>query len=322
VIRAVLGLAVLAYVVRLVDLDALRTVTEPGHLAWTGFAMICLAANVYVAAWRWQVLLAALGVRERIAPLLRAIYVGAFYNLVLPGQLGGQAIKVMLVGRRSPALPAIVASVAMDQVVVIVALFGLAEVAAGTAPGISHRRDWLIGFGITLAAALALLVASVNPRLQAWLRHRARRSRWLVWLPEGLRRQTSTTWHALASYGDEPLLLGWTVVQAAIFMITLFGMALGLARGVGIELDSRDILFVLFLGLVAGVAPFTLAGLGTREAAFTAALAELGVDRRIGATFAVLWLLLNTLADAVGGVMQFWHPRQTGTLVRPEKRLR
>lgn len=308
----------LAYVVRLVDREALRTVTEPAHLAWAGFAIVCLAANVYVAAWRWQVLLGALGVRERIAPLLRAIYVGAFYNLVLPGQLGGQAIKVMLVGRRSPALPAIVASVAMDQVVVIVALFGLAEAAAATAPGIGHRRDWLIGFGITLLAAVALMIASVNPRLQEWLRVRARRSRRLLLLPSGFRHQTSTTWRALASYGDSPRLLVWTVIQGAIFMLTLFGMALGLARGVGIELDSRDILFVLFLGLVAGVAPFTLAGLGTREAAFTAALAELGVAREVGATFAVLWLLLNTLADAVGGAMQFWHPRQTGTLVRPE----
>ena len=318
--RALLGLAVLAVVVRLVDINALRRVAHPEHLAWAGFALLCLAANVYVAAWRWQVLLAALGVKERIAPLLRAIYVGAFYNLVLPGQLGGQAIKVMLVGRRSPALPAIVASVAMDQVVVIVALFGLAEFAAGTAPGISHRQAWLTGFGITLVAAIALMIASVNPRLQEWLRRRARRSRWLVWLPDGLRRQTSTTWQALTSYGDEPLLLGWTVIQAAIFMITLFGMALGLARAVGIDLDPRDILFVLFLGLVAGVAPFTLAGLGTREAAFTASLAELGVDREVAATFAVLWLLLNTLADAVGGAMQFWHPRQTGTLHRPEPR--
>ena len=26
---------------------------------------------------------------------------------------------------------------------------------------------------------------------------------------------------------------------------------------------------------------------------------------------------VNTLADGVGGLMQLWHPRQTGTLERP-----
>jgi uncharacterized membrane protein YbhN (UPF0104 family) len=75
--------------------------------------------------------------------------------------------------------------------------------------------------------------------------------------------------------------------------------------------------FVLTLGLVAGVAPFTLAGLGTREPAFIAALGAFGVDRSVGAAFAVLWLLLNSLADLMGAAMQFWHPRQTGTLRAP-----
>src|SRR5207302_5561185 len=94
-VRAAVGLGVLAYVISLVKLPAFRPLFDGDHALWALFALVCLAANVYIAAWRWQYLLLGLGVRERIAPLLRAIYVGAFYNLVLPGQLGGQAIKVM-----------------------------------------------------------------------------------------------------------------------------------------------------------------------------------------------------------------------------------
>jgi glycosyltransferase 2 family protein len=319
-IRAVIGLGVLAYVVSLVNLPAFRPVLEPKHVVWTVCALACLGANVYVAAWRWQLLLIALGVHERIAPLLRAIYVGAFYNLVLPGQLGGQAIKVMLVGRRSPALPAIVASVAMDQVLVIIALFLLAEVTTAFAPPVSHRTGWAIGFGIPLVLAVLLLLFSVNPRLQERLRARARRSRWLLWLPDGLRHQTGTTWRALTSYGHEPLLLLIAIGQAVLFLLTLGGMAFFLSSALGINLNPITMMFVLVLALVAGVAPFTLAGLGTREAVFTAALAQFGIARATGAAFAVLWLLLNSLADVVGGAMQLWHPRQTGTLERPGPR--
>ena len=306
--------------ISLVKLPAFRPLFDGDHALWALFALVCLAANVYIAAWRWQYLLLGLGVRERIAPLLRAIYVGAFYNLVLPGQLGGQAIKVMLVGRRSPALAAILASVAMDQVVVIVALFFLAVVTAASSPGIADRGGWMLGFGITLAVAVALLVFSVTPRLQGRLRGRARRSRWLLWLPDGLRRQTSTTWRALASYGRERVLLLVAAVQAVLFLLTLGGMAYGLCRALGIQLNPLTVLFVLVLALVAGVAPFTLAGLGTREAAFTAALATFGVPKASGAAFAVLWLILNSLADLVGGGMQSWHPRQTGTLESPRPR--
>jgi uncharacterized membrane protein YbhN (UPF0104 family) len=321
VLRAVLGLAVLGYVITLVQPDKFETLGRPRHLAWAGFALVCLAANCWVAAWRWQLLLKGLGVRERIAPLLRAVYVGAFYNLVLPGQLGGQAIKVMLLGRRSPALAAILASVAMDQVVVIVSLFGLAFCSAATAPGISHRGSWMLGFGLTLLVAILLMLFLIAPRLQARLFGRARRGGpRLRWLPEALRRNTASSWRALSSYGEVPGLLGLAVFQGIVFLFTLAAMALGLARAVGIELDFRVILFVLMLALVAGAAPFTLAGLGTREAAFTAAFAEFGIARGTGAAFAILWLLLNSLADMVGGIMQFWHPRQTGTLERPVPR--
>lgn len=277
-------------------------------------ALGCLAANVYVAAWRWQLLLRILGVRERIAPLLRAIYVGAFYNLVLPGQLGGQAIKVMLLARRSPALPAVVASVAMDQLVVVVALFGLALVSAAFAPPLAYRSGWLFGFGFTLLAAVALLMLSLTPRLQRRLLLRMRRWRFM---PDGLRHQTSRTWLQLASYGRHPVGMVWAVLQAVLFLLTLSGMAFGLAAGVGIQLDFVTIVFTLTLALIAGVAPFTLAGLGTREATFTGVFHLFGVPTATGAAFAVLWLVLNTLADAVGGAMQVWHPQQTGTLSRP-----
>lgn len=312
--RAVLGLAVLAYIISLVHVEAFKSLGHAGNLLWLLMALGFLAANVYVAAWRWQLLLRILGVRERIAPLLRAIYVGAFYNLVLPGQLGGQAIKVMLLGRRSPALAAIVASVALDQLIVVVALFGLALVSAAFAPPLAYRAGWLVGFGLVFAASIALLVFSVMPRVQRRLLRRMRRSRLM---PDGLRHQTARTWLQVASYGRHPLALGWAVGQAVLFLLTLSGMAFGLAAAVGIELDLVTIVFVLCLALIAGVAPFTLAGLGTREATFTGVFHLFGVPTATGATFAVLWLLFNSFADACGGAMQLWHPRQTGTLERP-----
>ena len=313
-VRGVLGVAVLVYIFSLVHLDSFRPLLHRRNALWTLVALGCLGANVYVAAWRWQLLLRILGVRERIGPLLRAIYVGAFYNLVLPGQLGGQAIKVMLLARRSPALAAVVASVAMDQLVVVVALIGLALVSAAFAPPLAYRSGWLVGFGLTLAAAVALMIFSMAPRLQRGLLRRMRRWRFM---PDGLRHQTSRTWLQLSSYGRHPMWMVYAVAQAVIFLLTLAGMAFGLAAGVGIELDFVTIVYVLCLALIAGVAPFTLAGLGTREATFTGVFHLFGVPTATGAAFAVLWLLLNTLADACGGVMQLWHPRQTGTLERP-----
>jgi uncharacterized membrane protein YbhN (UPF0104 family) len=313
-IRALLGIAVLAYIVSLVHVEAFRPLLRPRNALWLVVALGFLGANVYVAAWRWQWLLRILGVRERILPLLRAIYVGAFYNLVLPGQLGGQAIKVMVLARRTPAMTAVVASVAIDQLIVVVALFGLALVSAAFAPPLAYRQGWLIGFGLVFAASVVVLIFAVTPRVQRPLMRRMRRWRFM---PDGLRHQTAKTLLQLSSYGRHPVWLVYAVFQAVLFLLTLAGMAFALAAAVDIELDYVTIAFVLCLALIAGVAPFTLAGLGTREATFTGVFHLFGVPTATGAAFAVLWLLLNTLADAVGGLMQLWHPRLTGVLERP-----
>jgi uncharacterized protein (TIRG00374 family) len=319
--RVGFGLIVLVIVVRQIDASALETLGRPRHLAWAAVALLFLAGNVWVAAWRWQLLLHALGVDERIQPLLRAIYVAAFYNLVLPGQLGGQAIKVLLLGRRSPALAAIIASVAIDQIIVIAALFILATGSAAVAPGVDHRGAWVAGLFAVAVVATAVLAASASHRLQGWLRRNVvRRGRWLHWLPTSVRRGTDESWRALSVYGRRPWLLTAAVAQAVLFLLTLAGMATALGRALDIELSPATMCFVLTLGLVAGVAPFTLAGLGTREPAFIAALGAFGVDRPVAAAFAVLWLLLNSLADLMGAAMQFWHPQQTGTLSAPVSR--
>jgi uncharacterized membrane protein YbhN (UPF0104 family) len=204
--------------------------------------------------------------------------------------------------------------VAMDQLIVVVALFGLALVSAAFAPPLAYRTGWLFGFGFTLLAASVLLAFSVMPQVQRRLLRRMRRWRFM---PDGLRHQTSKTWLLLSSYGRHPVLLLLAIAQAVLFLLTLCGMAFGLAAGVGIQLDFVTIVYVLTLALIAGVAPFTLAGLGTREATFTGVLHLFGVPTATGAAFAVLWLVLNTLADAVGGLMQLWHPAQTGTLEKP-----
>jgi len=220
----------------------------------------------------------------------------------------------MLLGRRTPAITAVVASVALDQLIVVVALFGLALVSAAFAPPLAYRAGWLVGFGVVFAASIALLVFSVTPRVQRRLLRRMRRSRFM---PDGLRHQTARTWLQVSSYGRSPMMLVYAVAQAVLFLLTLSGMAFGLAASVDIDLDFVTIVFVLCLALIAGVAPFTLAGLGTREATFTGVFHLFGVPTGTGATFAVLWLLFNSLADALGGAMQLWHPHQTGTLERP-----
>ncbi len=317
--RIAFGLVVLVIVVRQVELEDLRTLTTLHHLAWAAAAIVFLLTNVWVAAWRWQLLLRILGVREHIGPLLRAIYVGAFYNLVLPGQLGGQAIKVVLVGRRSPALAAIIASVAMDQLVVVAALFGVAAVAAAVAPGLADRTSWVVGLtGLAVLGAL-IVTAAASGRLQTLIRRRPLTRRLARRLPSTLRIRAGDSWSALSGYGRSPLLMGAAVVQGVLFFLTLAAMAVALGRALGIELSPATMTFVLTLGLLAGVAPFTLAGLGTREPAFVAALGSFGVGRPVGAAFAVLWLLLNSLADLMGACLQFWHPRQTGTREAPHQ---
>src|ERR1041385_8274128 len=61
-----------------------------------------MVLSVWPMAWRWQKLLAARGIHDRLAWLVRAYFVAYTAGQVLPTAVGGDAVRIFETAKRHP----------------------------------------------------------------------------------------------------------------------------------------------------------------------------------------------------------------------------
>src|SRR5919199_857804 len=91
-----------AYIVWKIDVS--RTAHILGH-ASVGYFLLALAimvVTVWPMAWRWQQLLRAQGIHDRLPWLARAYFVAYTAGQVLPTSVGGDAARIYETSRRHP----------------------------------------------------------------------------------------------------------------------------------------------------------------------------------------------------------------------------
>jgi uncharacterized membrane protein YbhN (UPF0104 family) len=94
--------------------------------------------------------------------------------------------------------------------------------------------------------------------------------------------------------------------------VVIISMIIGLAVNVSVP---REYYFVFIpLVTVAGMVPISLNGLGVREGAYVYFLAQAGVASPQALAFAVLWLILNTSLNALGGLGWVFISRPVNTV--------
>src|SRR5436309_10843873 len=65
-------------------------------------AVAIMIVSVCPMAWRWQRLLAAKGIRDRLSWLVRAYFVAYTAGQILPTAVGGDAVRIYETARRHP----------------------------------------------------------------------------------------------------------------------------------------------------------------------------------------------------------------------------
>jgi hypothetical protein len=106
-----------AYLVSKIDLGETGHVIANAKLGYVFGSLGIMAASVLPMAWRWQILLIARGIRERLGWLVRAYFVSYTVGQVLPTSIGGDASRIYETTRRhSGAGGPIAGAVLLDMV--------------------------------------------------------------------------------------------------------------------------------------------------------------------------------------------------------------
>lgn len=292
VLKGVLSIGLIGFVFSKVDLAsawAQAKTLDPAMLVAT-LALGLL--QVALGAFRWGLVLAALKAGFGATRTFVVYYVGVFFSIVLPGAVGGDAVRMWMARRSGLPLAPSVNSVMLERAATVLALVLLV---AGTQPLLLARAPNIPGSwvfpALSVLGILGILFLSVLDRLPERLHH--------MRLVRGL--------YHLA--GDTRRLFfkpGWclsTLVVSALGHANLSLQVYCLGRGLGLDIGLIDCLVLVPPVILIMTLPISIAGWGLRETAMVAAFGYIGVEGHSALVLSVLFGLGNMVTALPGGLV-------------------
>ena len=257
---------------------------------------------LFVQSQRWRLFLADQRIRPSGARLFRSYWIARFFNNFLPGQLGGDAYRVLYGLDPGVSRTQIASSVVAERIAGLIGLMSIA--AAGGWAGYQLMRASGLGLLPMAATAMAigLLVIAIRPTLATSLAGLARAlpvsrvSHLLAHLASAL----------LAHVGQRATLVAGIVLSAIFYALLAFESFLAL-RAFGVEIDPASVLVVApTIALIMSM-PITINGWGTAEVASVFLYTQFGVAETDALSMALLTRLNFLLMGGMGGLLYLWQ---------------
>jgi uncharacterized protein (TIRG00374 family) len=298
----VTGLCV-AYLVWKIDLSKSLHEIRNADFAYLAAAFVIMVVTVFPMAWRWQKLLAARGIQDRLPWLSRSYFVSYAAGQVLPTSIGGDAMRIFETSRRHPGRGGPVAgTVLLERALGGTATLLLAAVGFALALG---RYD----VGAYLWVEAAFVVGTIVLAVVLFSRTARRPLARLVPLVRAARleRPLRAVYEGIHSFRSEPwLLVGVLVLTVAIQAVRVLAIWLA-GRSVGVDLSPRPYYVMGPLLFLVILVPFTINGLAVRETFFVSFLGQLGVPPDPAFATGFLFFLVTLALSVPGGVILAWE---------------
>jgi uncharacterized protein (TIRG00374 family) len=258
------------------------------HLAT---AFVLYLVGIVVRAYRWRILLSALGMDIPLARLTALYFIGTFFNNILPTGIGGYVVRVYELSKQSKRPTESIGTVLLDRATGLLVLFLMALLALP----FSYR---LIAPSITAAILLLCLVSWAGLGLvlrRDWL------ERWRLLRIMTKIKQLREIYESVYACGLRAI--GGALAVSFVFNVLLMAVNYLVALSLGVEVSLWY--FLLFIPLISFLLalPISLSGLGVREGGYVYLFAQAGVSAPLALAMSFLFYALNVATGLIGGVL-------------------
>lgn len=234
-------------------------------------ALIAFALSKLVAAIRLNFYFQNIHVHLSTVQNIKLYWLGMFYNLFLPGSIGGDAYKVVLLTKKFKV-----------------------PYKKTTAAVLLDRFSGLLGLGLVLAA-YSFFVLKNNIHI--------------IVIAGGSLLAVAALYFAVKYWFSDfsqnfilTLLLGIIVQVIQVVSVYLIMAALD------IPLHITAYIFIFLVSSVVSVLPLTIGGLGAREVVFLEGSAWLGLMQETSVVISILFYLITLVTSAAGLLYVFRDP--------------
>ncbi|MCX7743596.1 MAG: flippase-like domain-containing protein [Flavobacteriales bacterium] len=261
-IKAVISISGLYLAYIKTDITALKANLNASNFLWLIPPFFLYAASKGLSALRLNLFFKNIGTYLSLSQGVLLYWLGMFYNLFLPGGIGGDAYKVMLLNKYlHSSWKKTTSAVLYDRITGMMALLFLADVLLIFIPIHGSLILALLLF-ILLIAFYLLLTRFIFPDFMPSLW----KGYFLSLIVQGLQ-----------------ILAAWSILHA-----------------MHIKSDIPELLILFLISSVFSALPFTIGGVGARELTFVYGSKWLGVIPETGVGFSLLFFLISAVVSLPG----------------------
>ncbi len=303
VATVVVSAAAAAYILVKIDIGKTLHIIGSASVPWVLLSVFFTLVTVPPMAWRWQRLLEARGVHEPLRWLVRAYFVSYAVGQVLPTSVGGDASRIYETARRNPGFATpITGSVLLERALggaVTLVLTGIGFLLAigrySIGPYLWIEAVFVVG---TVAAGVVFFSRRVRTRLGFVVVL----SRWLH-----IEKLVRAVYEGIHGYREH---VGTLLVVSAVTFVMQFSRVVAIyasARAVDIHLSLLPYIVLGPLLFLVMLVPFTVNGLGVREAFFVSFLGKLGIAADPAFACGFLFFVMTVLLALPGLAVLLWE---------------
>lgn len=293
------------FVLSRLSLEDIRQAMQDPSWGWLAAAFLVYAVSAVGGAMQWAWILKAAGITAPGREIRRLYFIGLFFNNFLPANIGGDAYKIVDLGRREHRATGVFCATLLDRLIGLTALttvaviFLLGAVLGGIAlPTLALA---LIPVVLLLMAGLAFLLSR---RLGLWLPRLVGRLGWA-----GLARWLESVTAEFAHYRPRVRWLNgiflFSLLVQTLRMVTHLLVAFALGYALLPEQMVQLMVLVPMLALSL-ILPITINGIGLRESVAGQLLVFSGLGESEVVAMEVVAFLVQVVFSLQGGVLLWW----------------
>ncbi|RME85879.1 MAG: UPF0104 family protein [Planctomycetota bacterium] len=320
-LKILLALFFLIYLFQTNKLDFKRVGTAFSQWGWVVTAFFLIGISISISIFRWQLLLRAQGIRIPYFKVLKLSFIGFFFNIFMPGAVGGDFIKAYYIAKKQEKKKtAAVTSVFVDR---LVGLFSLLLLAALFVLGnidffLSQKKFQIFLFSLFIVVGVALLCGLIFlffplPFQEKDIRHFSL-----------LKRILYQIYESIHGYQRKSIYLIIGILLSLVAHILTVTACYGLGQALGESQIQWGLYYSLFpVGMVIQAIPISFGSWGFGEMIFQSLfdLAHPLGEKSQGANICFLWHLLLTLWNLLGIVFYLEEKAEVDRLIEVEESL-
>jgi uncharacterized protein (TIRG00374 family) len=293
----------IAYIVYKIDLRKTLDILGSASVPWVVASAILTLITVPPMAWRWKQLLDARGLHESVGWLTRTYFVSYAWGQILPTSVGGDASRIFETSRRHPGqITPVTGSVLLERAIGGAVTLLLAGIGFLLAIG-------RYSIGAYVWPEVIFVLGTIGAGIVFFSRRVRRKITFLVPLVRRLRLETPAraVYDGIHGYRDHVGTLLVVSVVTIVLQLTRILAIYASGRAVGIHLPLLPYVVLGPLLFLVMLVPFTVNGLGVREAFFVSFLSNLGVDPDAAFACGFLFFVMTIVLAIPGLAVILWE---------------